>query len=101
MLSAIVMAPGNAAEGVGSNCHVTPDNPSCFVELRPLWACAVEHAFAGVRSFSPFPDDGKEQVKARGPSVVQVNAVKRSGCYQTVSLQSNVIQCVFVFVHSA
>jgi len=62
MLSTIGMAPSNAAEDVGSN-YVTPNNPSCFVELRPLLTCVVEHAFAGVRSYSPVPDDGKERMK--------------------------------------
>jgi hypothetical protein len=93
------MAPGNAAEAVGSD-YVTPNAPM-LCKLRQLLACVLERAYAGMRSCSPVPDDGKERMKARWPTVVQVNAVKRSGCYQTVSLICNVIKCVFVFVHSA
>jgi hypothetical protein len=80
---------------------MSPPTHQCFVKPRQLLACVLERAYAGMRSCSPVPDDGKERMKARWPTVVQVNAVKRSGCYQTVSLICNVIKCVFVFVNSA
>ena len=40
MLSAIVMAPGNAAEAAGSG-DAAPNESSCFVEPFQRWACIL------------------------------------------------------------